>query len=190
MALKTFQKEEWPPLAGWLIPKVNCSELGRRIVERAFRDVGILEVPNGSNRGTRLDRMNARAGVPLGSWWCAVWAGLVWADAGAQVPQSFPGTDYWLPYVKEGREKAIPEPGDAIVYGLKRKGPVVPWGDAHHIGVVVRVADPASGQHLMLTVEGNRSYAGTTSNNGISVDIGPVVRRDILGYVSPKAATA
>lgn len=186
MTLKTIPKQEWPPIAGWLIPKENCSELGYQIVQRAFRDVGILEVPNGSNRGTRLDRMNARASVPLGSWWCAVWTGLVWADAGASVPDSFPGTDYWLPYVKEGREKATPEPGDAIVYGLKRKGPVVPWGDGHHIGIVVRAREPKLGQNFLLTIEGNRGFAGTT-NNGQAVDIGPVVRSDILGYVSPRA---
>lgn len=178
----------WPRRAGWLVPGENCTELGYRIIERAFCDLGILEVPNGSNRGTRLDAMNRRAGTPLGSWWCALWLGLVWADAGALVPQNFPGTDYWLPHVKDGREKAKPEPGDAILYGLKKAGPVVTWGDAHHIGVVARVADVAAGQRFMLTIEGNRGYAGTT-NDGNAVDIGPVTRRDILGFVSPRAAS-
>ena len=185
MTLKVLASEEWPRLAGWLIPNVNCTELGYQIVQRAFRDVGILEVPNGSNRGTRLDAMNRRAGVPLGSWWCAVWAGLVWADSGAKVPNGFPQTDQWLPYVKTGRENATPEPGDAILYGLKRRGPVVAWGDAHHIGIVVRGREPRIGQNFMLTIEGNRGFAGTT-NNGQAVDLGPVVRSDILGYVSPR----
>jgi len=176
----------FPRIAGWLVQGENCTELGYRIVLRAFCDLGIVEVPNGSNRGRRLDAMNRRAGTPLGSWWCAIWAGLVWADAGATVPENYPGTDYWLPYVKDGREHAEPEPGDAIIYGLKKPGPVVDWGNAHHIGIVVRKREDTLRQNFLLSIEGNRGFAGTT-NDGNAVDIGPVLRTDILGYVSPKA---
>lgn len=181
--------EAWPRLAGWLVPGQNCTPLGYSIVDRAFRDLGILEVPNGSNRGTRLDAWNRRAGTPLGSWWCAIWAGLVWADCGALVPENFSGTDYWLPFVKEGRERARPEPGDAVIYGLKKPGPVVPWGNAHHMGIIVRAPEPVNGQQFTLTIEGNRGFAGST-NNGVAVDIGPMLRTDILGYVTPHLASA
>ncbi len=184
MPLARIEPQAWPRMTGWLVPGENCTPLGYRIVQRAFCDLGILEVPNGSNRGTRLDAMNKRAGTPLGSWWCAIWAGLVFADCGAMVPENFPGTDYWLPFVKPSQTPAV---GDAIIYGLKKPGPVVTWGDAHHIGIVVRLREPGQGQNFLLTIEGNRGYAGTT-NDGNAVDIGPCMRSDVLGYVSPRLA--
>ena len=57
----------------------------------------------------------------------------------------------------------------------------MPDMDAHHIGVVVRL-DP-----MVLTIEGNRGFAGST-NNGVAVDIGPMLRRDVLGYFHPRSA--
>lgn len=186
MPLITKSAETWPRMLGWLVPGENCTELGYRICERAMRDVGILEVPNGSNRGGRIDRMTRRAGLKPPVWWCAVEVGAVFIDCGCRVPQNYAGTDYWLPYVRDGRWNAKPRPGDAVIYGLKKPGPVVKWGNAHHIGIIVRVPELDRGQLLTLTIEGNRSYAGTSSNNGIAVDIGPMVRSDILGYVDPE----
>lgn len=176
-ALYTIPEKPWPRLAGWLVPGYNCTELQFKIVERAFRDVGICEDPPSSNRGTRLDSYAKRSGVPVGSWWCALWVGCVWADAGAKVPKWFPMTDHWIQHLQ-------PKPviGAAILYGLKKRGPVSAKMDAHHIGIVVRI------EPTLLTIEGNRSWAGTASNNGEAVDIGPVARRDILGYIHPVAA--
>lgn len=193
MPLITIPAATPPRKFGWLVPGENCTQLAYDLLMRADRDIGILEVPNGSNRGTRIDAMALRAGYPppkdqkkAGPYWCAIAAGCWAADVGLKVPANFAGTDYWLPYVKEGRSAARPEPGDFVIYGLRRKGPVVEWGDAHHIGIIARVAEPAIGQMVHLTIEGNRSLAGTASNNGIAVDIGPMTRRDILGYVSPE----
>lgn len=188
--LITMPAEAWPRELGWLVPGDNCTELGYRICQRALRDVGILEVPNGSNRGGRIDKMTLRAGLKPPVWWCAVEVGAVFLDCGCRVPEGYPLTDSWLPFVREGRDKAKPQPGDAVIYGLKKKGPVVSWGDGHHIGIIVRVPEPERGQRVTLTIEGNRSLAGTSSNNGIAVDIGPMVRSDILGYVDPEALRA
>lgn len=190
MALISLPKEPWPNALGWLVPGYNCTQLGYDICQRALRDVGILEVPNGSNRGGRIDKMTRRSGLTPGQWWCAIEVGAVYLDCGLRVPANYPGTDYWLPYVREGRHKAKPQPGDAVVYGLRKKGPVVDWGDAHHIGIVVRVPEPELGQNVMLTIEGNRSLAGTASNNGIACDLGPMVRNDVLGYVDPEKLRA
>jgi len=177
MSLKLFPAGAWPTDAGWIDPEVNCTQLQYSIVIRALKDVGILEQPLGSNRGKRIDEYAKRAGVPPGSYWCAIWAGAVYADCGALIPMNYAGTDYWLPYV-------VSEPviGAAILYGLRKKGPVRDDMDAHHIGIVVRM-DP-----MLVTIEGNRSFAGTASNNGIAVDIGPVTRKDILGYFHPRTA--
>lgn len=171
-----------PPVheLGWLVPRENCTQLGFEIATRALKDVGILEVPQASNRGIRIDRMAKAAGIPLGSWWCALWAGRVLIDCGCLVPEEYPATDAWLPYVIRGGD---PHVGDVVLYGLKQRGPVVEWGNAHHCGIIVRVPEP--GQPLTLTIEGNRAYAGTTSNNGLAVDMGPMLRTDILGYFRP-----
>lgn len=181
--LMTLKPAPPPRELGWLVPGHNCTDLGFAICERALKDIGILEVPTGSNRGTRIDRMTKRAGLPPGQWWCAIWVGAVFADCGALVPSGYPLTDNWLPFLREGRDRATPHPGDAVLYGLKKAGPVVSWGNAHHIGIVVRVPEP--GQPLVLTIEGNRSFAGS-SNNGVAVDIGPMLRTDILGYFAPR----
>jgi hypothetical protein len=180
MALYKAPAQHWPTMVGWLDAS-NSTQLGLAICLRAMHDVGILEVPLASNRGVRIDRYAKRAGSPLGSWWCAIWVGAVWADCGAKVPKNYPGTDYWLPHLLPGGPAAKPKPGDAILYGLRKRGPVMKDMDAHHIGIVVRITP------MILTIEGNRGYAGTT-NNGVAVDIGPMARRDVLGYVRPERA--
>lgn len=171
MTLRRFTSFDYPygagiaPVAGWL-DQSNSTELQRKIIVRAFADIGILEVPLGSNRGKRIDEYTRRAGSPLASWWCAIWAGAVFRDVGALVPEGYPSCDKWLPYLQ--REPVL---GSAILYGVR--------GNAHHIGIVARLSP------LVLTIEGNRGYAGTT-NNGVAVDIGPLQRKDILGYFVPR----
>lgn len=170
----------WPRSAGWLVPGqeygaagANCTWLEYLIVRRSERDDGILEQPWASNRGTRLDAMTARAGSPLGSWWCGIWSGAVWADCGALVPKDYPATDAFLPHLVP-----TPRPGAAILYGVR--------GDAHHIGIVTRLATGMPGAKPgrdCLTREGNRGYAGSASNNGVAVDQGPLTRLDVLGFM-------
>jgi hypothetical protein len=157
-----------PRVAGWLTA-ANSTALERRIVERAFHDLGIIETPLGSNRSGRIDEWTRRAGLRPPVWWCAVWAGAVFIDCGCLVPADYPATNAWVKHLKpKGR------PGWAVLYGRN--------GVAHHIGIVVRQATDVT-----LTIEGNRGYAGTT-NNGVAVDIGPMLRTDIMGYFEPRLA--
>ena len=169
MPLASFPGHEWPRVAGWLDDS-NSTELERKIVERALRDDGINEDPIGSNRGTRIDRYTREAGLTPPVWWCAVWVGAVFRDCGCLVPVGYPSTDRWLPYLTD-----TPRIGSAILYGVR--------GNAHHIGIIARL------HPLVLTVEGNRGYAGTT-NNGQAVDLGPQKRTDVLGYFRPQLAKA
>jgi hypothetical protein len=168
--------QDWPALAGWLVPNENCTTVGYAIIQRAFEDVGILEVPIASNRGVRIERYLRRAGVPEDiiaagkGWWCAAFVGAVYADCGVPVPRDYASCDAWLPYVEDK-----PAVGHAVLYGVR--------GDAHHIGIVARL-DP-----MVLTIEGNRAFAGTT-NNGVACDLGPMMRKDVLGYVNPQALIA
>jgi len=186
--LITIPPVAWDRPLGWLVPGENCSELGYAVCKRAYVDPGTLEVPNGSNRGVRIDKWTKRAGLPVpqpgtngqGWYWCAIWVGCVFADANALVPDGFAATNNWKDHLVDGGRDADPQPGDAILYGAN--------GTAHHIGIIVRLPDKSSGQDIMLSIEGNRSYAGTTSNNGVAVDIGPVLRADIMGFIRPQSA--
>lgn len=178
----------WDRQLGWLVPGENCTPLGYRICQRAYVDCGTLEVPNGSNRGVRIDKWTKRAGLDVpqpgtdgqGWYWCGIWVGCVFVDSGALVPDGFAATNNWKDHLLPGGPKATPHAGDAILYGAN--------GVAHHIGIVVRLPEHSDGQDLQLSIEGNRAYAGTTSNNGLAVDIGPVMRTDIMGYFRPQAA--
>lgn len=184
---RTFPRDPWPSPFGWL-PAADTpdAQLRLAILERTRLDLGILEVPHASNRGPEIDRYLRRAHVPEAliaagkGWWCAAWAGCMWLDAGASVPADFGSCDAWLPFLEpcSARELATrAAPGDVVLYGLHKAGRL----DAHHIGIVWRTAP------LVLSVEGNRGFAGTT-NNGIAVDLGPITRTDMLGIVRPLAA--
>ena len=157
-------------LASWLADDVPL--LGRTIAQRALADVGICEVPQSSNRGPQIDAYNRRAGVPVGSYWCASAVGAWWADAGAEVPAGYASCDHWMSWArKTGRWSDRPAIGAAALYGVP--------GDAQHIGVVVRL-DP-----VLLDVEGNTSLAGY-SRNGELVELKAVDHHRLLGFVHPE----
>jgi hypothetical protein len=176
MPLTKRKAQTWPADLGWLVPPpssgANCTALQYAVCQRANKDVGILEVPIGSNRGVRIDRYLRRAHVPESlittgrGWWCASQTGAVLIDCGVPVPTDYGSCDAWLPYLDKK-----PTIGSVVLYGVR--------GNAHHIGIVVRLTP------MVLTIEGNRGYAGTT-NNGVACDIGPMNRTDILGYISPE----
>lgn len=159
------------PNAGWL---AGVGELRAAIVRRAMADVGICEMPPGSNRSPYIDECNRLAGVPVGSYWCASWAGRVFREAGAQVPSGYASCDAWVAWAKKnGRWTNRPVPGAAVLYGKPT--------DASHIGIVVRT-DPR-----LFTCEGN---TGTEehSRNGYVVwpkEISGDDELRVLGYVMP-----
>jgi hypothetical protein len=162
----------WKRPAGWLVPGHNCTELEYRIIERALRDDGLLETPLGSNRNPRIDEYTRRFGLEPPQYWCAIWVGCMWADAGSLVPKFAPDCDAWIPFVKPWKER---RPGDAVLYGKP--------GDARHIGIFAREQEG-----LILTIEGNRGYHGSKTNNGVAVDLAPTTRTDILGVIHPRVA--
>lgn len=173
MPLIKLTAEPAPRVAGWLVPGENCTDLEYRVVCRAWPDIGILERPAGSNRGIRIDKMTRRTGLKPPVFWCAIWAGLVMADAGALVPQNFPDCDTWLPYLSP-----IPRNGSAVLYGKP--------GDARHIGIVTRIEKDG-----IWTIEGNRGIPGedkSRTNNGEGVFHGKMFREDVLGYFHARSA--
>jgi hypothetical protein len=161
---------------GWWLPKTTPL-MQRVIVERALRSIGMLEEPPGSNRGPDIDALNLRAGVPVGSYWCASWAGSVWQDAGAEVPNGYASCDRWMEWAKQTNRwtTTTNSPGCAVLYGK--------LGDATHIGILVRTSP------MILSIEGNTSVeGGGFERNGTAVSLKLVNERDpVLGYAHPIA---
>ncbi len=195
------------PLAGWM-DAAQYADGQRRLVRRAMRDGNHHESPLGSNRSPYLDALCLWAGSPLGSYWCAIWLGAVFASSGFRIPYLFPACDYWLPYLVDTKALDPAERvGCAILYGKRGTIPITAehrrraelshgtattvvqelkgagW-DGQHIGQVSNwLRDPYD---LVLTTEGNRGYAGLpigTPNNGIAIDTAPLTRKDVLGLI-------
>lgn len=186
MTLVSRPVQPWPHAFDWLGPEVD--PLRRRILARSHLDIGILEVPKGSNRGVRIDTYLRRARVPEAlieagkGYWCAAWAGAVFIDAGAKIPADYGSCDAWLPYLVPCPLAELPtvgQPGDAVLYGKRRPDGTL---DAQHIGILWRL-DPQ-----VLSCEGNRGLGATPTNNGTAVDVDEVTRADVLGVVRPVAA--
>lgn len=160
-------------LAPWL-PRTTPL-IQRVIVENALQCIGSLEEPLGSNRGAEIDKWNLRAGVPVGSYWCASWAGAMWQDAGAEVPKGYASCDRWLEWAKATGRFTLHTAavGGAVLYGHNPT-------DATHIGVVIRTGP------VTLTVEGNAQIDSGFSRNGIAVALKMITPQSrVLGYVHP-----
>jgi hypothetical protein len=157
-------------LASWAPPDTGALHLA--IVKRALTDVGICEIPPGSNRSGRIDEYVTAVGSPLGSFWCAAAVTAWWREAGAETPPRLAGScDAWMQWgVATGRWSERAAMGAAVVYGRP--------GDASHIGVVVRTAP------LLLAVEGNTTLGGF-NRNGVAVALKEVDAGRVLGYVHP-----
>lgn len=159
----------FPVLAPWI--PANDTSARARVVRRAVAYCGVVE--SAPNRGDPIDRWLRWANVPeamilagQGNW-CAAFAGGVLREEGLQVPVDYASCDAWLPFVVAG---VRPRNGDLVLYGTP--------SDAKHIGIVT--SDQQG--DAPLTVEGNRTWGGA-GNNGVAVDIGPLTRRDVIGYI-------
>lgn len=162
-------------LAAWL--PSSTPALNRAIVKRALCDVGICEIPPGSNRSGRIDEYVKAVGSPLGSYWCAAFVAAVWREAGAETPpRDAASCDAWKRWAFEtSRFDSKPVLGAVVLYGTH--------DDASHCGIIVRLAP------LTLTVEGNTSLGGY-SRNGVAVDLKEMNGPRVLGFVHPIPPTS
>jgi hypothetical protein len=157
--------------------------LNLRICYLAHADVGVCEMPPGSNRSPYIDRCNLEAGGKVGDYWCASWVTKIWRTAGALVPKKglAPSCDEWIKFAKKNGlyvpHTETPEPGWAAIYGNRAKP-----ADGIHISIITRNRPIISG------VEGNTSLAGNFDRNGVAVDFKAAALARVLGYVQPKAA--
>lgn len=149
------------------------------IIRAAQSDVPILEDPPLSNRSPEIDAMCEEFGVPLASYWCALWMAHVWKKAGAEIPptrgDSHPAkAESWRRWALEtGRFSIKPAIGYGVLYGIGAKEP------ADHVGVAIASVHP-----ILMDFEGNTSGAGFARNGEIAtVKVVDVDR--VIGYVSP-----
>lgn len=146
------------------------------MVLRALADVGLCEIPPGSNRSPTIDEYNRRAGAVAGSYWCAS-ALFCWAqDCGLWTPPRglAPSCDEWVKAAqREGRWTFAPRVGYAVFYHSPSN-----QLDAVHCGLVVRTVP------LEFSVEGNTSIGGSTvTRNGVAVGLKMVNSVRLMGYV-------
>jgi hypothetical protein len=161
---KTRSLCAWAPTG---LPPLNLA-----IAKRALLDVGICEMPPGSNRSGRIDEYLTAVRSRVGEPWCAAAVAAWWREAGAETPsREAASCDAWMEWAKEtSRWAAEPVIGAAVLYGT--------LADASHIGVVVRTSP------LLLSVEGNTALMGY-SREGVAVDLKQVARDRVVGYVYP-----
>jgi len=160
------------------LPAINTA-----IIRRAQLDIPIIENPPSSNRSPEIDAMCRRWGVPLASYWCALWAASVWADAGAAVPPIAMSRDWhpakcqtWYEWsLQENLFTSEPTLGCAVLYGNNGHEP------AEHIGTCIVAMAPAK-----FDLEGNTSLGGY-SRNGEITGLKPVDLTRVIGYVIPRA---
>jgi hypothetical protein len=176
-------RDGFPRGARWLTDPIDVrhSDIDCRAtlaVERALRDVFLMESPPGSNRGKSIDEYNTRAGSPLGSPYCASAATAWWEDVGLEVPErdraSCDVLYRWA--LTTRRFHHAPSIGALILYGTgDRDNP------SNHVGLVIRLAP------LTLSLEANTSMDGRFNREGFAFDRKIVERTDkrVLGFVRP-----
>jgi peptidoglycan hydrolase-like protein with peptidoglycan-binding domain len=142
-------------------PPLNASAVAEIAVQIALAENGTREVPEGSNRGPKVDVYNSTAGVPSGSFWCMsfVYWSFVQAAQRLGVTNPMPKTAY-CPFLhswarQNGKLVTIPQRGDIFLVKGQRDGK-----PSHiHTGIV-------TGGNIE-TIEGNTN--NERSRNGIGV---------------------
>jgi hypothetical protein len=133
--------------------------LEERMAAWMYNHTGIVEEPDGSNRGPLIDEWNRLAGVPLGSPWCGSAAGACLIANGHTPPASFAWSPSWT------RGKPAQEPyltgvsGTLFYPSLKRVG---------HVYLVVEDLGPS-----VRSWEGNTNDQGSRTGNRTAINIRP-----------------
>src|SRR5258706_4960054 len=128
-----------------LIDQVSPSV--RRALDFALSNIGVCEIPAGSNRGPEIDDWAREFGSPLGSFWCALAVGKARKEGGLWVPAHDVGScNEWVHQARQAKlTSPTPVPGPAVVYtndkGVDAGGSVGQL-DAGPIGNLLRV-EPA-----------------------------------------------
>jgi hypothetical protein len=131
------------------------------LITAAAKDVGVREVPRGSNRGPRVEAMLATTGLGPGYPWCAA-AVATWGREALGTAWPLPLTadcDVLLSFAqRRGILRTSPAVGDVFLILSADDD-----DDARHTGVVTAV--DSSGE--IATVEGNTNDNGSAEGYGV-----------------------
>lgn len=135
---------------GWRFDSSSIRAEVRQVLQVAVGEIGVVEQPDGSNRGARVDQYTT---PDLGIPWCAAFASWCYARAehGSPFGRLLSAYKFSQWGSANGRIVAaldVPQPGDVFV---------ILRGDLHgHVGLVTSLTDDSSG---VMTVEGNSANA-------------------------------
>jgi hypothetical protein len=139
--------------------------LGDRALHVARSQVGVKEVPSGSNWGPMVKIFLAFAGWKSPQPWCAAFIGYCIVHAGGKKARLWKGlASTWSLYdwaVKEKRISEVPKRGDLFVWSTSKGG---------HTGIVAEVVERRSGARTVLyvrTIEGNTNAEGSREGNAV-----------------------
>jgi hypothetical protein len=130
------------PKTRWALAIADLPRWRRRIVQVACSQVGVVEAPLGSNRGTEVDAYLRPAGVGLGLPWCAAFVSWALREAGLDCVRYTASAASLLRSLRPVCSPA--QPGDVF-------GWVNPDGTGH-VGLVIGVGDALD---MVATCEGN-----------------------------------
>jgi hypothetical protein len=175
-----FSHAAAPVRASGPVPLREQPALGAAILDRARRDIAILENPLYSDRSPEIDAMRGRWGIPPGGCRCALWAATIWADAGAEVPPIDPEKGWhpadpqsWYEWaLQTGRFGSRPAIGCAVLYGACGRPP------ARHMGAAIVAVTPFLLDVAEITSACSPGRAGELST--VAVDL-----EHLIGYVHP-----
>ena len=160
------------------------SDLLSKALSVAQTQVGVMEKPVGSNRGTEVEMYDASVGIPPGSFWCAAFVYYCFNEAAKNLGIANPlyKTGGCLDHWNKSKAKKIKAQDARDNPSLVKPGHIfiIDHGSGHgHTGIIKRV----EGGRL-ITIEGNSNPNG--SSNGIGVfelDIRKVWTTDLKGYL-------
>lgn len=139
------------------------SDLGRLALEIARAEIGVREVPLGSNRGPRVNQYHEAAGTKPGDPWCMAFVFYCVAKAAQQlgIPNPLLRTGSCSAQYRHARKNGLlsvkPEPGDIFL--------VIGGDTGHrHTGFV---DGPVNPDNLYPTVEGNSNSGGSAEGIGV-----------------------
>ena len=139
--------------------------LAERTLHVARSQVGVKEVPSGSNWGPMVKIFLAFAGWKSPQPWCAAFIGYCIVQAGGKKSRLWKGlASTWSLYdwaVKTNRLSRVPKRGDLFVWSTAKGG---------HTGIVAEVVKKPSGTrtiYYVRTIEGNTNAEGSREGNAV-----------------------
>lgn len=161
----------WGSLFGAVSTSVTAASIGTAALGMAITQLGVMEVPLGSNRGPIVDKYLASTATPPGNFWCMAFVHWCFQEAAATsgFTNSFPRTagclDAWNKVKARAPRRLITRAQAIADPSLVRPGQVFILnfgGGAGHTGFVRQSVAGA-----LRTIEGNTNPTG--SSNGLGV---------------------